>query len=84
MPKKFIRKDKIELELINDEQKKITVSLLIDSNHPNSQLDNLLELLSSNVKSTLMNYKETVKEDKKDKPKSKSKSKSNFGDGVYV
>ena len=54
MSKKFIRKDKIELIQTNDENKKITVSLLIDSNHPNPQLDTLLEMLSNNVCSLIL------------------------------
>jgi hypothetical protein len=83
MPK-FIRKDKIILVDNLNEENKIEVSITIDSNHVNSQLDQLLMLLSNNVNSTLLNYKVKV-EEVKEKPKAKPKAKKNvFSNGSFV
>jgi hypothetical protein len=80
MGKKFIRKDKIVLSQNGNDDNVIAVSILIESNHVNIQFDNLLDLLSSNVKSSLMNYNT-----KTDKPKEKpQKKKKEFMDGVFV
>lgn len=77
---KFIRKDKIVLSQNSNEDNVIAVSILIESNHPNNQLDQLIQMLNSNVNNSLMGYKP-----KEDKPKEKKqKKKKEFMDGVYV
>lgn len=80
MGKKFIRKDKIVLSQNSNDDNVIAVSILIESNHANNQFDSLLDLLSSNVKSSLMNYN-TKTEKPKEKPQKKNKA---FMDGVFV
>lgn len=76
MPK-YIRKDNIVLSQSSNEDNVISVSILIESNHPNNQLDQLLQLLNSNVNNTLIAYKPKVKE-------KKSKKKKEFQDGMFV
>lgn len=76
MPK-FTRKSKIELEQQSNSEDKISISVTIDSNHINSDLDRLL-LSLTNLASTLQNYKVKVEE-----PKKAKKQKKQFS-GNYV
>jgi hypothetical protein len=78
MPKSIVRKEKIVLCNPQNENDVVTITIVIDCNHVNNQLDQLLQTLSG-CSSSLPNYK--IKEEEP-KSKAKSKSKKNkFGDG---
>lgn len=79
MPK-YIRKDKVVLCQNGNEDNIIMVSILIESNHANSQLDQLLQILNSNVNNTVVGYKPKETQTK-EKPQKKNKQ---FMDGVFV
>ena len=74
---KYTRKSKIELEQQANDEETITVTITIDSNHINSNLDNLL-LSLTNVASTLNNYKVKVEEKKQSKKPKKKQFGGNF------
>ena len=74
----FTRKSKVEMQQIANEDESVNVTICIESNHVNSNLDSLMLALTNNVTS-LSNYKPKEKETKKVK---KSKKKD-FG-GNYV
>jgi hypothetical protein len=74
---KFTRKSKIELEQQANEEETITITVTIDSNHINSNLDNLL-LSLTNLASTLNNYKIKVEEKKQPKKPKKKQFGGNF------
>ena len=74
---KFTRKSKIELEQQANNEETITVTVTIDSNHINCNLDNLL-LSLTNLASTLNNYKIKVEEKKQPKKPKKKHVGGNF------
>ena len=76
MPK-FTRKSKIDLQQVGNEEETITVNVTIDSNHINSNLDQLL-LSLTNLASTLHNYKIKVEEPKKSKKPKKKEFSGNY------
>ena len=81
MPKSIIRKEKIVLCSNINNNDIVTFNIVIDSNHVNNNLDQLLQTLTSCV-NALPSYKVQEKEEK---PKPKPKSKKNkFGDGHFV
>jgi hypothetical protein len=75
---KFTRKSKIELEQLGNDEEIIAVTITIDSNHVNGNLDNLMMQLTNTVTS-LNNYQVQDKE----KKKPKKPKKKQFG-GNYV
>lgn len=75
---KFTRKSKIELEQLGNDEETIAVTITIDSNHVNNNLDHLMMSLTNTVTS-LNNYKVQDKE----KKKAKKPKKKQFG-GNYV
>jgi hypothetical protein len=74
---KFTRKSKVELEQLANNEETIAITITIDSNHINSNLDNLL-LSLTNVASTLNNYKIKVEEKKQPKKPKKKQFGGNF------
>jgi glycerol-3-phosphate responsive antiterminator len=81
MPKSIIRKEKIVLCNNINNNDIVTFNIVIDSNHVNNNLDQLLQTLTSCI-NALPGYKVQEKEEK-EKPKPKSK-KNKFGDGHFV
>jgi hypothetical protein len=78
---KFTRKFKVELEQLANNEETIAITITIDSNHINSNLDNFLMSLT-NVASNFNNYKIKV-EEKKEKKEPKKPKKKQFG-GNFV
>jgi len=74
---KFTRKSKVELEQLANKEETIAITITIDSNHINSNLDNLL-LSLTNVASTLNNYTIKVEEKKQPKKPKKKQFGGNF------
>ena len=74
---KFTRKSKVELEQLANKEETIAITITIDSNHINSNLDNLL-LSLTNVASTLNNYKIKIEEKKQPKKPKKKQFGGNF------
>ena len=68
---KFTRKSKVELEQLANNEETIAITININSNHINSNLDNLL-LSLTNLASTLNNYKIKVEEKKQPKKPKKN------------
>ena len=80
---KILRKNKSVLIDNSNEDNIIKVSIIIESNHINNNLDNYLNVITSNIK-TLNNYTLKVEEKpEKKKPKPKTK-KINFPTSIYV
>ena len=71
---KFTRKLKIEMENIQNKEQNINVTICIDSDHTDMNIDTLLLTLTKNVES-MQNYKPKEKEVKKSK---KNKFGGNF------
>lgn len=83
MPKSFIRKDKIILENCAENNNTVTVTLNIDSNHINNNLDQLLQSITTLV-NTFPNYKVHVPEPKEKKQPKKSKNNGFKVSGNFV
>ena len=75
---KFTRKSKIELQHMTNAESTLAVTINIDSNHTNNDLDTLLSSLT-NTTNSLNNYK--PKEEVKKQPKQTKKKQ--FG-GNFV
>ena len=81
---KIVRKNKSILIDKSNEDNIIKVAITIESNHIKNNLDQYLDLLTSNVK-TLNNY--SLKEDLKaqeEKPNKTKKNKAKFSSSIYV
>jgi hypothetical protein len=75
---KFTRKSKIELQHMTNAESTLAVTITIDSNHTNNDLDTLLSSLT-NTTNSLKNYK--PKEEVKKQPKQTKKKQF---DGNFV
>jgi len=74
----FTRKSKVEMQQLTNEDEIVNVTICIESNHVNSNLDSLMLALTNNV-TVLNNYKPKEKK----ATKVKKPKKKDFG-GNYV
>ena len=78
---KIIRKHPVELIDNSNEENIVKVSVVVESNHINNNLDAYLMSLNSSIKN-LFNYTLKIKEIKEVKKDKRKKKK--FSDGGYV
>jgi hypothetical protein len=78
----IIRKNKINLVNLNNDTQKIIITINIESNHVNNNLDNILETIN-NLAVNIPNYKIEIPEPKI-KPVKVIKNKFGSNAGNYV